>query len=210
MSKKSLLKHFVVQTFQLYDAIYDNKLPKLHKYQIKKQTIAFINKIWQHNIISTFLHRSLLIKITKKNLFIKSISFNEIWIIDQSVFTQAVRNYEAFLFEYANKKKYKINTIEHSKDNKTSTEFSLDGAFEQTDFDKILQSISEIDLIETDFIKKQSFDKNKQSLRIKKQNVLNKYFNYFNNFVDQIDIKKSFFQTLANMFYKNIWNNFWT
>ena len=129
---------------------------------------------------------------------------------DQSVFTWAIRNYEAILSEYANKKKYKINTIGHSKNNKTSTEFSLNEAFEQTDLDKVLQSIGEIDLTETNLIEKQLFNKNKQSLRIKKQNILNKYFNYFNNSVDQIDIKKLFFQILANMFYKNNWNNFWT
>ena len=70
--------------------------------------------------------------------------------------------------------------------------------------------ISEIDLTETDLIEKQSFDKNKQFLWIKKQSVSNEYFNYFNNSVDQIDTEKSFFQILANMFYKNIWNNFWT
>ena len=125
-------------------------------------------------------------------------------MIDRSVFTQAVRNYEAFLPEYANKKKYKINTIKHSKNNETSTEFSLDGTSEQADPDKVLQSISEIDLTEADLIEKQLFDKDKQSLRIKKQNVLNEYFNYFDNFVDQINIEKSFFQILTNMFYKNI------
>ena len=122
-------------------------------------------------------------------------------MIDRSVFTQTVKNYEAFLFEYANKRKYKINIIRHSKNNETSTEFLLKKTFGNPD--KILQSISEIDLIETDFIEKQ-FDKNKQFLRIKKQNVLNEYFNYFDNFVDQIDIEKSFFQILGDMFYKNI------
>ena len=103
---------------------------------------------------------------------------------DWSIFTQTIRNYEAFLPEYANKKKYKINIIKHSKNNETSIEFSLNETFEQTDFDKILQSINEIDLTETNLIEKQSFDKNKQFLWIKKQNVLNKYFNYFDNFVD--------------------------
>ena len=117
---------------------------------------------------------------------------------------QTIRNYEASLPEYANKKQYKIDIIRHSKNNETSTEFSLDGAFEQANPDKILQSISEIDLTEADLIEKQLFDKDKQFLRIKKQNVLNEYFNYFNNSVDQIDIKNFFFQILTNMFYKNI------
>ena len=105
---------FVVQTFQLYDAIYTNRLSKLHKYWIKKQTIAFINKIWQHNIISTSLHQPLSPRTTRKSQSVKSTSFNEIWMTDRSVFTQAVRNYETFLSEYANKKKYKINIIKHS------------------------------------------------------------------------------------------------
>ena len=131
-------------------------------------------------------------------------------MIDWSVFTQIIRNYETSLSEYANKKKYKISTIEHSKNSETLTEFSLNEAFEQADPDKVLQSISEIDLTETDLIEKQLFDKNKQFLRIKKQNVSNEYFNYFDNFVDQIDIEKFFFQILTNMFYKNIWNSFWT
>ena len=104
---------------------------------------------------------------------------------DRLVFTQTVRNYETSLFKYANKRKYKINIIKHSKNNETSTESSFNEAFENPD--KILQSISEIDLTEADFIEKQ-FNKNKQSLRIKRQNVLSEYFNYFNNFVDQINI----------------------
>ena len=131
-------------------------------------------------------------------------------MIDWSVFTRAVRDYKAFLSEYANKKKYKIDTIRHSKDSETSIESSLNGASEQADPDKILQSISEIDLTEADLIEKQLFNKNKQFLQTKKQSVLNKYFNYFNNSADQIDIKNPFFQILTNMFYKNIWNNFWT
>ena len=69
-----------------------------------------------------------------------------------SVFTWIIKNYEKFLLKYANKKKYKINIIEHSKNNETFTEFLFDETFEQTDFNKILQSINEIDLIETDFI----------------------------------------------------------
>ena len=95
---------------------------------------------------------------------------------DWSVFTQAVRNYEAFLFEYANKKKYKIKIIKHSKNNETFTEFLLKKTFE--DPDKILQSINNIHLIE------KQFDKNKQFLQTQKQNALDKYFNYFNNCVD--------------------------
>ena len=129
---------------------------------------------------------------------------------NRSVFTWIIRNYETSLSEYANKRKYKINTIRHSKDNETFTESSFDETFEQADPDKILQSISEIDLTEADLIEEKLFDKGKQSLRIKKQNVLGEYFNYFDNSADQINIKKSFFQILANMFYKNIWNNSWT
>ena len=71
---------------------------------------------------------------------------------DRSVFTQTVKNYKAFLSEYANKKKYKINIIEHSKNSETSTEFSLDRASEQANPDKILQSINKIDLTETNLI----------------------------------------------------------
>ena len=168
-------------------------MPELHKYQIKKQTIVFINKIWQYNIISTFLHWSLSTRTTKRNQSVELTSFSENWVTDRFVFTWAVRNYEAFLSEYANRKKYKINTIKHSKNSETLTEFSLNEAFKQTDSDKVLQSISEIDLTETDLIEKKSFDKNKQFLWIRKQSVLNEYFNYFNNFVDQIDIEKSFF-----------------
>ena len=104
-------------------------------------------------------------------------------MIDWSIFTWIIRNYETFLSEYANKRKHKINIIKHLKNSETSTKSSFDEAFEQADSNKVLQSISEIDLIETDFIKKQ-FNKNKQFLQIKKQNVLNEYFNYFNNFVD--------------------------
>ena len=183
MPKKSLPEHFVAQTFRLYDAIYTSRLPKLHKYRIKEQTVAFINKIWQHNIISAFLHWFLSTRITRKSQSVESISFNKIWITDRSVFTRTVRDYEAFLSEYANRRKYKINIIKHSKNSETFTESSFNKTFKQADLDKILQSISEIDLIETDFIEKQ-FNKNKQSLWIKKQNILNEYFNYFDNFVD--------------------------
>ena len=172
--------------------------------------IAFINKIWQHNIISTFLHRFLSIRITRKSQSVEPISFSETWVTDRSIFTRAVRDYEASLPEYANRKKYKIGIIGHSKNSETSTEFSLNGASEQAVPDKVLQSISEIDLTETDLIEEQLFDKSKQFLQIKKQSVSNEYSNYFDNFADQIDTEKPFFQILTNMFYKNIWNNSWT